>query len=318
MQTVIVITQIFILAVVVVIGAVAAKFRIFTNDSKDVLSKIIFNISLPLMLFTNFLRLEASPRLITNSMIILLLTGFVNLFLFLAGLTASKIMKLRGSEAAVFKAHSMFGNTIFLGFPLITALYGQEGLLYASMYQLVSSLMLWSAGVVIISHGNGTTWKKSLMKVFNPNTIATLLGLMCFVFSVKLPSVILQPMTELGSANTWLSMLYIGAILAFSNVGGLLKKASIYLLSFNRLVLVPLILIILFYLTGVLTGLAPDKLVTSVIILEIAMPCMATVVIMAKEFGSDDRLAVANVFVSTILSIITLPFIVLVLDKLFA
>jgi hypothetical protein len=74
----------------------------------------------------------------------------------------------------------------------------------------------------------------------------------------------------------------------------------------------------IFYLTGVLTGLAPDKLVTSVIILEIAMPCMATVVIMAKEFGSDDRLAVANVFVSTILSIITLPFIVLVLDKLFA
>jgi hypothetical protein len=124
-------------------------------------------------------------------------------------------------------------------------------------------------------------------------------------------------MTELGSANTWLSMLYIGAMLVFSNVGGLLKKKSLYLVSFNRLILCPAILIAIFYIIGILTGLAPDNLVTSVIILEASMPCMATVVIMAKEFKSDDRLAVGNVFVSTIISILTLPLVVLALETLF-
>jgi hypothetical protein len=316
MEINIVITQITILAVVVIIGAVAAKFRVFTNDSKDVLSKIIFNISLPLMLFTNFFRLEATPRLVSNSLTVLSVSGFVILFLLLTGWLVSRIFRLKGMEAAVFKTHSMFGNTIFLGFPLITALYGFEGLLYASMFQLVSSLLMWTVGVIILSHGNGISWKKSLLRVVNPNTIATLSGLFFFLLSVKLPEIMLKPMTDLGSANTWLSMLYIGAMLVFSNVAGMLRRKSLYIISFSRLVLGPALLIMIFYFIGSVAGFTTDKLVTSVIILEASMPCMATVVIMAKEFGSDDALAVGNVFVSTIFSIITLPLVVLALSLL--
>jgi len=317
MESKIVLTQITILAVVVVIGAIAAKFKVFNNESKDVLSKVIFNISLPLMLFTNFFRLEATPRLIANSLTVLAISGFVIFFLLLIGWLVSKFFNLKGAEAAVFKTHSMFGNTIFLGFPLITALYGFEGLLYASMFQLVSSILMWTVGVIVLSHGNGISWKKSLLKVINPNTIATLVGLAFFLLSIKLPSVMLKPMTELGSANTWLSMLYIGAMLVFSNVGGLLKKKSLYIISLSRLVVAPALMISIFYFISHFAGLAPDKLVSSVIILEASMPCMATVVIMAKEFGSDDALAVGNVFVSTIFSILTLPLVVMGLSKLF-
>jgi malate permease and related proteins len=315
MQTEIIISQIFILAVVVLIGVVAARFRVLTNESKDVISKVIFNISLPLMLFTNFFRLEATPRLIANSFTVLAISGIVIFFLLLIGWLATRIYRLHDSEAAVFKAHSMFGNTIFLGFPLIKSLYGDEGLLYASMFQLVSTIIMWTAGVIILSHGNGKSWKKSLLKVVNPNTVATILGLIFFMFSIRLPKIIITPMAELGSANTWLSMLYIGAMLSFSNVGGLLKKNSLYLISFNRLILAPALLISIFYLIGSLTGIVPDKLVSSVIILEASMPCMATVVIMSKELGADDRLAVGNVFVSTLISIFTLPLIVMAAAK---
>jgi len=316
MQTEVVISQILMLAVVVLIGAIAARYKVLTTDTKDMLSKVIFNISLPLMLFTNFFRLDATPRLIANSLIILAVSGFVIFFLLLVGLMSVRLFRLSGAEAAVFKTHSMFGNTIFLGFPLITALYGVEGLLYASMYQLVSTIIMWTAGVIILSHGSGTSWKKSFLKVLNPNTIATVAGLLLFILSVRLPDILIKPMTELGSANTWLSMLYIGAMLFLSNVGGLLKKRSLYLISFNRLIFVPALLISIFYLIITLTGIAPEKLVTSVIILEASMPCMATVVIMAKEFGSDDKLAVGNVFVSTIISILTLPLVVIALERL--
>jgi malate permease and related proteins len=315
MESKIVLTQIVILAVVVIIGAIAARLKVFTNESKDVLSKVIFNISLPLMLFTNFFRLEATPRLIANSLSVLAITGFVVFFLLLVGWIATRIFRIKGVEAAVFKTHSMFGNTIFLGFPLITALFGVEGLLYASMYQLVSSIIMWTVGVIVLSHGNGIPWKKSLLKVINPNTIATLLGLILFLLSLKLPPVILKPMTELGAANTWLSMLYIGAMLVFSNVGGLLKRKSLYIISFSRLIAGPALLISLFYLAAHFLGMAPENLVSSVIILEASMPCMATVVIMAKEFGSDDAQAVGNVFVSTIFSIITLPLVVVAISR---
>jgi hypothetical protein len=57
-------------------------------------------------------------------------------------------------------------------------------------------------------------------------------------------------------------------------------------------------------------------MVASVIILEASMPCMASVVIMAKELGADDHLAVGNVFVSTIISILTLPMVLLAINWL--
>ncbi|HOS73324.1 MAG TPA: AEC family transporter [Bacteroidales bacterium] len=315
METRIIISQIFMLAVVVLIGAISARFRVITTEIKDMLSKLIFNISLPLMLFTNFLRIEATPKLIANSLTVLGISGFVILLLFIIGWITTRLMRFTTSESAVFRAHSMFGNTIFLGFPLIHALYGAEGLLYATMFQLVSNIIMWTAGVVVLTHGNGVSWKKSILKVMNPNTIATLAGLVFFMFSLKLPEIIVRPLAELGSANTWLSMLYIGAMLVFANVGDLLKTKSLYIISFNRLILAPAILVAVFYVFGVFAGLAPDKLVTSVIILEASMPCMATVVIMAKEFGADDHLAVGNVFVSTILSIVTLPLVLMAINS---
>jgi predicted permease len=315
MQTEIILSQIFILAIVVFIGVIAARFKVITPESKDMLSKVIFNISLPLMLFTNFLKLDATPRLLANSFIVLMVSAVVLIFMFFIGWVTTKLFKIEGREAAVFRAHSMFGNIIFLGFPLITALYGAEGLLYASMFQLVANIIMWTLGVIVLTHGNGTSWKKSLWKMVNPNTIATVTGLIFFLLSIKLPRLIVTPLSELGSANTWLCMLYIGAMLAFSNVRGLLGKKSLYIISINRLILVPAILIGVFALFATLAGFSPDTLVTSVIILEVSMPCMASVVIMAKELGADDNLAVGNVFVSTILSIFTLPIVLMTINR---
>ncbi len=315
MGTTIILSQIFILAIVVIIGVIAAKLRVLTPDSKDMLSKVIFNISLPLMLFTNFLKLDATPRLLVNSFTVLAVSGFVILFMLLAGWLGSKIYRIPIEERAVFKVHSMFGNTIFLGFPLIRALYGEEGLLYATMFQLVSNILMWTVGVIVLTHGNGVSWKKNIQRVFNPNTIATLTGLLFFICSIKLPDVVVKPLSELGAANTWLSMLYIGAMLAFANVGGLLGKRSLYMISVNRLIFVPALLIALFVVSFSVIGLSPDKLVTAVIVLEASMPCMATVVIMAREFDADDQQAVGNVFVSTVLSIFTLPLVLMAIDK---
>jgi malate permease and related proteins len=315
MDTRIIISQIIILAIVVLIGAIAARFKVLTRESKDMLSKVIFNISLPLMLFTNFLKLESSPRLLSNSIIVLSVSAFIILFMLVTGWITTRIFRIKEGEAAVFRTHSMFGNIIFLGFPLITALFGAEGLLYASMFQLISNIIMWTLGVIVLTHGDGTSWKKSLSRVLNPNTIATITGLLFFLFSIKLPNLLVKPLSELGSANTWLCMLYIGAMLAFSNVGGLLGKKSLYILSFNRLILVPSVLITLFALFAAITGETPDKMVSSVIILEASMPCMASVVIMAKELGADDHIAVGNVFVSTILSILTLPLVMMAINR---
>jgi hypothetical protein len=107
METSIIISQIFVLAVVILIGALAGKFRVLTSESKDMLSKVIFNISLPLMLFTNFLKLDATPQLLSNSMVVLFSAVFVILFMLLIGWIATRIFNIKGGEGKGRKKQSI-------------------------------------------------------------------------------------------------------------------------------------------------------------------------------------------------------------------
>lgn len=307
----IIINQILILVILVAAGIIGSRFKVITPASKDFLAKLIFNITLPSMLFTNFSRIDLTPRLLTNSLMVLLLSAMILLFMLSVGWLTSKILKLKPGEAGIFRLHSMLGNIIYLGFPVISSLFGKEGLLYASIFTLVSNFLMWTVGVLTITHGRNLSMKDSIRHFFNPNTIAIVSGFLLFLLSVKLPDIILDSLGGLGSTNTYLSMLYIGAILYFARVRDMVRKAAIYVLSFNRLILVPFMLIGIFMLANSLIPGKIDPQVISVLIMQAAMPCMVNVVIMVNILGEDDSIATANVFVSTILSIITLPLILL-------
>jgi len=312
----IIINQILILTILVLIGITGSRVKIVTPVSKDFLARIIFNITLPAMLFTNFSRIDLTPRLLSNSLMVLVISALVLLFMLSAGILTSKILRLKPGEAGIFRLHSMLGNIIYLGFPVISSLFGKEGLLYASIFTLVSNFLMWTVGVITITNGRPVSIRSGIRHFLNPNTIAIVSGFILFLMSVKLPAVIIDSLGGLGSTNTYLSMLYIGAILYFASVKEMITNLTIYILSFNRLILIPFILIGIFYLLNTLFPGKLDPQVISVIVMQSAMPCMVNVVIMVNILGEDDRIATANVFVSTILSIITLPLILLSLKLL--
>ena len=305
--------QILILALLAIVGVAGSKAGVISPEGKDILAKIVFNITLPFMLLTNFSKIEVSPRLLTNSLSVLGLTCFVLFFMLFAGWLMTRLLKMKQSEAVIYKAHSALGNLVYLGFPLIFALYGEEGLLYASIYQIVSNLFTWTVGVIILNQGKGSSLRHNLKHVFNLNTLAVSVGFTLFLFSIKLPLFLLEPMSGLGACTSYLAMLYIGAILFYSKKEGLFTNYIVYILSASKLLLVPIVIMLIFKAVSILALLKFDSLVVSVLILQAAMPCMVNVVIMAKIFGADDEFATTNVFVSTLLSIITLPLILLLL-----
>jgi malate permease and related proteins len=316
MQTDIILSQIFILGVLVVVGIAGSAFGVLNETVKESLAKIIFNITLPLMLLTNFSLIDITPRLLINSFTMVWLSFAVMMFMLFTGWLGSRILKLSQAESSIFKTHSMFGNIIYLGFPVIYALFGEEGLLYASMLQLVSNLLMWTVGVVILNTGNGMSLRQSIKQVLNPNTLAITIGLVLFLTGWKLPDLLMKPLGGLGNSNTYLSMIYMGVMMYHSPIKGMIGKRVVYLLTLNKLLLIPFLLMALFALMGNIAGFKPDKLVMSVLILQSSMPCMANIIILAKVYGADDRLATANVFVSTIVSILTLPFILYVMTHI--
>ncbi len=312
----VVIRQIAVLAILVLVGIIASRAKVITSASKDVLAKIIFYVTLPSLLFTNFSKIDLTPELLSSSMQALLLSLFVLLFMLLMGVVTAKLFGLRGSHEAIFRLHSMLGNIIYLGLPLISSQFGREGLLYASLFVLVSNILMWTVGVAVVMPGSKFSLKSNLLKLLNINTIAILSGFVLFLVSVKLPPIILDSVGALGSTTTYLSMIYIGAMLYYADGKKMLGNRNVYLLSVNRLLVVPFMLIGIFALTNYFF---PDLLrreVLNVVVMQAAMPCMVNVVIMVNILGKDDDIATANVFVSTILSVITLPLILLSLGLL--
>ncbi len=316
MTSAIIIRQIGLLATIVVIGLIACRAKVITAGTKDFLAKLIFYVTLPSLLFTSFSAIEVSPRLLANSLQALLLAAMIMLFMLSAGWLATRIYGIKGTHGSIFRLHSMLGNIIYLGLPVISAQFGQEGLLYGSIFVLVSNIMMWTLGVAIITPGKSFSLQTGLKKIFNINTIAIISGFLLFLFSIKLPKFVLDTVGALGKTNTYLSMIFIAAVIYFADGRKMLGNRNAYLLSFNRLLLVPVILLGLFMLFNLLFPGVLRKEVVSVMLMQAAMPCMVNVVIMVNILGEDDGTATANVFISTILSIITLPLILLSLSLL--
>jgi malate permease and related proteins len=312
----IIINQILILVILVMTGIIGSGLRVITPPAKDFLAKIIFNITLPAMLFTNFSMVDLTPRLLNNSLMVLLLATLSLLFMLFVGWLTSRILRLKHGDAGIFRLHSMMGNIIYLGFPVISALFGKEGLLYASIFTLVSNFLMWTVGLLVITRGKEVSVRRNLKHFFNPNTIAIVSGFILFLLSVKLPPIILDSLGGLGSTNTYLSMLFIGSILFYASVRDMISNIAIYVLSFNRLILVPFLLVSIFMFANTIFPGKIDPLVISVIVMQSAMPCMVNVVIMVNILGENDSIATANVFVSTLLSILTLPLILMSLRLL--
>ena len=314
MTSLLILRQIGILATVVLIGLLACRAKVITAGTKDFLAKLIFYVTLPSMLLTSFSAIEVTPRLLSNSLQTLLLAALTMLFMLFAGWLTTRIFRIEGGHASIFRLHSMLGNIIYLGLPVIASQFGQEGLLYGSLFVLVSNILMWTLGVAIITPGKSFSLKDGLLRIFNINTIAILTGFTLFLFSVKLPQFVLDSVGALGKTNTWLSMIFIASVIWFADGKKMIRNRNAYLLSFNRLLLVPLLLLGLFILFNVLFPGVLRKEVVSVMLMQAAMPCMVNVVIMVNILGEDDGTATANVFISTIFSIITLPLILLSLN----
>ena len=309
MKQSIILEQISFLAVLVLIGVFTSKIGIIKEKERDSLVKIIFNITLPLLLFTNFNKLELSPEILKNSMMIIIISLSLILLMLLFSFLFSKFFRMTNEQRSVFIPHNAFGNVLYFGFPVVNALFGKLGLFYASIYTFVSIMLLWTVGIYVITRKGGMSFNASLRNMINPNSVAILAGFSLFLLDIKIPEIIVKPFASLGGTTIYLSMLYIGALLGLMKIKGVLTNKLIYLTSFNKTLLFPFVFIMLFTLlsNNILAGV--DPLILSVVIVEAAMPCMANIVIIAKMYKVDDHLATANVFISTVMSIITLPFI---------
>jgi len=195
---------------------------------------------------------------------------------------------------------AVFSNCGYMALPLQSAMLGEIGVFYGATYIAVFQIMLWTYGVLVMTGDfKNISFKKI---IFNPGVSSTVVGLLLFVFSVKIPFTILEPVKFLASLNTPIPMVIVGFHLAGANLK--ITGFSPYVSMFLRLIVSPLIVVLGMYLCGI-TG---TILVACTICA--AAPLAAATTMFSEKFDGDTALSAACVSLTTLLSIITMPVVV--------
>ncbi len=302
--------QVMILGIVGIIGVIAAKLKIISTQANESLAGIIINITTPFMIISSLSNMEFTREIVNNSIWVLVFSYLAIFVLMGLGYFSRKILGLEDSLGKVHLLHTTYGNIVFLGFPVLNELFpGGEALLYAAIYQVASNTLMWTMAIYILGKDKNKNIKYNLRKFANPNTIALFIGLILMTFQIKLPEVLNKSLRGLGNTTIYLAMIYIGALLANIKLSQTIKQLHIYFLTFNKLIFGPFIVLLIIHYFVKFTGINFGQIALSTVVLEAAMPCMVIIIILVKKYGGNEKAAIENLFITTILSLLTLPLI---------
>lgn len=306
----IIINQILILAFLAFIGVLATKLKVITDQVKNSIASVVFNVTLPALIISSVTHVELNKELMMNSIWVFIMANIGIIMLYLSGRLSRKVLNIKGKKGNVHMIHTMLGNVAFLGYPLFSALFpGGEGLFYAVIFHLTQDIYIWTVGVYEFNNTKDLKFTENIKHLINPNTISFAVGLTMLALGIKFPDIIYTPISGLGKTTIYLAMLYIGAVLAQNPMLKAFKKVEIYVLSINKMLFIPFILLLIINLFSNYLNIQIGNIAKTVVVMQTAMPCMAMVVVLAKKFNSDDLHATENLFMSTIISLATLPLI---------
>lgn len=297
--------QVILLFIPVIIGFVLRKRNMVDSAFTKSLSDFIFVFLLPCMVL-DAMKFEFSVQVLINSGWLVLISSFTLFVLWVIGWLLSKKMDKHFDAQAVIEFSITCSNFGFMGFPIAYALFGQEGLFYASIQNIPYYIFSNSIALFLINRKNSHLRLRDLW--ITPPTVAVVLGLIRFLGNIPLPGVVDQTIATFSSCTSPISMVLIGLVLADSDLSRLFRDGRIYIISVIRLLVAPLG----FFFLGKACGLTGFLLDIPTVIL--SMPVAAQIILLSKRYDKDAGFAAQIVGMSTLLSIFTISIVAAVIQ----
>lgn len=207
-----------------------------------------------------------------------------------------------------------FSNAGFIGIPLVTATVGGDAVFYIAFFVAILNILQWVYGVAVITEKKMKITGSTLV---HPLILGTVLGLVLFFtgLGAKLPTVVMSTLSGISALNAPLAMLIMGVYLAQADMKSLWTDKHLYILSFVRLVLIPLLTVLLLWGMHLLIPALNSTIVLALLIAAIA-PVGANVAVYAQLHNKDYVYASKTVVISTLLSLVSMPLVVLLAQYL--
>ena len=288
-----VISQLIALFLMMLVGYIAARAQLITPEFRQKLSSLTLNTAAPCIIISSVLESESGVNMAAA-----LGTGalFFVLMIALAAVLV-RILPVPRGQRALDELMLIFTNVGFMGIPVIQSLYGASGVALLSMFILVFNLVFFSYGVLLISGG----LKLNLRALANACIFAALLALVFGLTGWHLPAPVETALAAVGSMNTPLAMMIIGASLAHSDLRAALSNPRLYRVCLLRMLAMPLAML------GMMALLPIDATLGGICVVLAAMPVAGNCAMISDLYTPEDMTASHAVILSTLLSAVTLP-----------
>lgn len=299
-----------VLLVTALPGYIFIKKRMLSADCMPGFSKLLLYVCQPaLAVYTFSVATFSAEKLLSLGIFIIAVILIHGVMLGVSCLILKK--KFKDVSFRITSISTAFANCAFFGIPIIEALLpdtASDLIIYTTVYALVMNVLGWTVGSAIIS---GSRRYITLKNIFlNPSAIGVFIAVPIFVFSLSLPSEIDSMVMILGKMTTPLSMIIMGMRLATSDLKSIFCSMRAYLTVAVKLLLMPLVAFLIIYFFPL------DSEVKQVFYIMCACPTASIVLNFSEIVGEGQREAAGAVLLSTLLSIASLPFMVLMLPLL--
>ena len=302
--------QLVALMLIAAVGVLLTKLKIIDGELTKGMGNVMTKACLPCLLISN-MQIEYNKS--TLGIMGSAAGGFLLVMIISAALIMPVILIKKSdlTETGILIICASFPNVVYVGRPLLEAIYGDAVKIPITIITLVFSNTVFSMGVLLATMGNkaenngvGGLLKKSFI---NPSVISGVIGILLFLFSVKIPGPILTPMKLMSGMITPLSMIIIGYSLTQTKLKEIIGDWRVYAVAFVRLILTP---VAVFFL---LSPIISNQVILGTLTVGASLPVGANAGVVARLYNNNPVFAANCIFMSTLLCLVTTPVIVSIL-----
>ncbi len=287
----------------VAIGYASKKIGILKAEDSTILNKIVVNIAIPSLIFLAMYTADISYiRLMVPIPLICILMGFI------CGALAYVFSKIKGyskkTRWSIISATAMV-NSGFLGYPVVLGVFGREGLIRAIFYDMGTVILFISFGILFLLMFGGKYSTIAKRALIFPPLWRIILGILANFLNLNIGYVASSILKYLSESAIPLIMISLGLSLEVRGIKEYFDAA--YFVTFIRLIASPIIAFTIVYILGM------GGLERTVTIVEAAMPSAMLTLVLALTYDLDVDSTAACIFLSTILSMISIPLVLVFL-----
>ncbi len=303
-------SEMLVILFAMAIGYLAHRLGYLGEGIDAKLSKLILNITLPAMIVGSVVSDSALPGTAEIFSTLKVAAVFYGIQL-LAAFAVPHFLGGTPGQKGVWRYGLVFSNLGFIGYPVVISLFGADKLFYAVILQLPFNMLAYTLGPLMLAGAKQFQWKQFL----SPSIIASVTALAIALTRVRVPAQIGDLMNFVGDLTVPLSLLVVGSLLAglpdMQALSSLrfwaLSSLRFWALSALRLLVLPVLLWLL------LRQMDAAPVVQGIAVIEMAMPVAVNGSMLCLEYGGDADAMAQIIFITTLLSTVTIPLVAMVL-----